>query len=84
MGIVSWIVFGLIVGAFAKLLLPGDNPSGWLATLMVGIAGAIFGGFMGNFLGFGDMNTFDFRTLLVAIGGSMVLLYGLRLMKHSI
>ena len=82
MGIVSWIVFGLIVGAFVRLLRPGQKPIGWLITFGIGVVGAILGGLMGNFLGFGGLSSFDFRTLLVAIAGSMVLLFVCRQYKR--
>ena len=45
MGIIGWIIFGLIVGAVAKLLMPGRDPSGWIVTILLGIAGALVGGF---------------------------------------
>jgi uncharacterized membrane protein YeaQ/YmgE (transglycosylase-associated protein family) len=85
MGIMSWIVFGLIVGAFVRLLRPGEKPIRWLMTFGIGVVGAVAGGFMGNFMGFGDLNLnrFDLRTLLVAIAGSMVLLYVCRLYKRQ-
>jgi len=45
MGIIGWIIFGLIVGAVAKLLMPGRDPGGWIVTIVLGIAGALVGGF---------------------------------------
>lgn len=45
MGIIGWIIFGLIVGAVAKLLMPGRDPGGWIVTILLGIAGALVGGF---------------------------------------
>jgi len=47
-GIIAWIVFGLIVGAIARLLMPGKDPGGWLATMALGIAGSFVGGFIGQ------------------------------------
>lgn len=84
MGIFSWIIFGLITGAMARLLMSADDLGGWLITILVGIAGAILGGFAGNFLGFGGAMELDIRSLLVAIGGSMLVLYGYRRMKRSV
>jgi len=52
MGILGWIVFGLIVGAIAKLLLPGRDPGGIIVTMLLGIVGAVLGGFVGQSLGF--------------------------------
>ena len=50
--ILAWIVFGLIVGALAKLLMPGRDPGGFIVTILLGIAGALIGGFLGRALGF--------------------------------
>ncbi len=50
-GVIGWIVFGLIVGAIAKLLMPGRDPGGWVITILLGIAGALIGGFIGRALG---------------------------------
>ena len=55
MGIVTWIVFGLIVGLIAKLLTPGRDPGGFVATALVGIGGSLLGGYVGQLLGiYGD------------------------------
>ena len=81
MGILSWILFGLIAGALAKLLMPGDDPGGLVVTILLGIGGAIVGGFIGTRIGFGSVGGFDFRSLLIAVGGTIVLLAGYRLMK---
>ena len=51
MGILGWIVFGLIVGAIAKLLMPGRDPGGIIVTMVLGIVGALLGGFVGQALG---------------------------------
>ncbi|MEX2302628.1 MAG: GlsB/YeaQ/YmgE family stress response membrane protein [Bryobacterales bacterium] len=50
-GIIGWIVFGLVVGVLAKLIMPGRDPGGCLITILLGIAGALVGGFLGRFLG---------------------------------
>ena len=52
MGILGWILFGLIVGALAKLVMPGRDPGGIIVTMLLGIAGAVLGGFVGRALGF--------------------------------
>lgn len=80
MGIIAWIVLGLVAGAIAKLILPGRAGFGWIATIILGIIGALLGGFLGSF--FFNVNLggfFDIRTWLLAIGGSVValLIYGL-------
>jgi uncharacterized membrane protein YeaQ/YmgE (transglycosylase-associated protein family) len=51
-GVLGWIVFGLIVGVIAKLLMPGRDPGGIIITMLLGIAGAVLGGFIGRALGF--------------------------------
>lgn len=51
MEILSWILFGLVVGALAKLVMPGDDPGGIIVTILLGIAGAVVGGFLGRALG---------------------------------
>jgi uncharacterized membrane protein YeaQ/YmgE (transglycosylase-associated protein family) len=81
MGILSWIVFGLIAGAVAKLIMPGDDPGGIIVTILIGIAGAFVGGFLGTQLGFGTVTGFDLRSFGVAIVGSIVLLLGYRFVK---
>ena len=79
MGILSWIVFGLIAGALAKLIMPGDDPGGFIVTTLIGIAGALLGGFIAIQLGFGDITGFDFRSFIIAIVGALLLLFIYRL-----
>lgn len=81
MGIISWIVFGLIAGILAKFLMPGRDPGGMIITILLGIAGAMVGGFISTFLGFGDVSGFDLRSLGIAIGGAFLLLVGYRILK---
>jgi uncharacterized membrane protein YeaQ/YmgE (transglycosylase-associated protein family) len=72
MGILSWIVFGLVVGIIAKLLTPGRDPGGIIVTILLGIAGALLGGFIGRAMGFyGPSQTAGW---LMSIGGAIVLL----------
>jgi uncharacterized membrane protein YeaQ/YmgE (transglycosylase-associated protein family) len=82
MGIFSWILFGLIAGALAKLIMPGKDPGGWFVTILIGIAGAIVGGFLASIIGFGGITGFDFRSLLVAVAGSLILLWAYRVYKR--
>ena len=79
MGILLWAVFGLIAGAVAKFLMPGKAPGGIILTIVLGIVGAIVGGFIGTQLGFGDISGFDLRSMLLAVGGGVLvlLIYGL-------
>lgn len=79
MGILSWIVFGLIAGMGAKFVLPGRDPGGLLVTILVGIAGAVLGGYLGTTFGLGTVTGFDLRSLLLAMLGGIVLLFGFRL-----
>ena len=82
MGILSWIVFGLLAGAIAKMLVPGGDSGGIIVTIVLGIAGAVVGGFLGTQLGFGEIDGFDARSFILAIGGAMVLLVGQRLLRR--
>jgi uncharacterized membrane protein YeaQ/YmgE (transglycosylase-associated protein family) len=80
MGILSWLVLGLVAGLLARLLMPGKGPTGWVLTILLGIAGALVGGYIGSqFFGFGDVTGFDLRSLALAVGGAVLLLliYGL-------
>ena len=81
MGILSWIIFGLIAGALAKWIMPGKDPGGCVVTILLGIGGAILGGFIASLLGLGTVSGFDLWSLLVAIGGALLLLFGYRQMK---
>lgn len=81
MGILSWIVFGLIAGGVAKLILPGKDPGGCLITVAIGILGAMLGGVIGTrVFGFGTVTGFNGRSLVIAILGSIVLLLLYRLL----
>jgi uncharacterized membrane protein YeaQ/YmgE (transglycosylase-associated protein family) len=80
MGIIGWIVLGLIAGAIAKAILPGTQGGGWLITLVLGVVGALVGGFIGSALfNIGLEEFWSIQTWLVAIAGSIVvlLIYGL-------
>jgi uncharacterized membrane protein YeaQ/YmgE (transglycosylase-associated protein family) len=76
MGIIGWIILGLIAGIIAKAVLPGDDPGGIIITALIGIAGAFIGGFVTKALGFGDPidEFFDISTWLGAVIGSILLL----------
>lgn len=82
MGFLPWIVLGLIVGVLAKLIMPGKDPGGFIVTILLGIAGAFVGGYVGNFLGFGSVSGFDVRSLLLAVGGAVLLLVAYRLLRR--
>jgi uncharacterized membrane protein YeaQ/YmgE (transglycosylase-associated protein family) len=73
-GILSWIIFGLIAGAIAKFLTPGRDPGGCIITMIIGIVGALLGGWIATALGYGGISGFDVRSFVIAIVGSIVLL----------
>ena len=82
MGILSWIVMGLIVGVLAKFFMPGKDPGGFIVTILIGIAGAFVGGYIGSFLGLGEVTGFNLGSLLLAIGGAVILLILYRVVKR--
>lgn len=76
MTILSWIIFGLIAGAIAKALHPGKDPGGWIITILIGIAGAFVGGWIGSaVLGTPISGNWTFKGFLFAILGAVVLLW---------
>jgi uncharacterized membrane protein YeaQ/YmgE (transglycosylase-associated protein family) len=77
-GVIGWIIFGLIVGAVAKLLMPGRDPGGIIVTMALGIAGALLGGFVGRALGWYGEN--DGAGFLMSLVGAVLLLWIYRLM----
>jgi uncharacterized membrane protein YeaQ/YmgE (transglycosylase-associated protein family) len=72
MAILSWIVFGLVIGIIAKLLMPGKDPGGFIVTILLGIAGALVGGFIGRAMGFYGPN--QSAGWLISIVGAVILL----------
>lgn len=80
MSIIGWIILGLAAGAIAKAILPGTQGGGWIITLILGVVGALLGGFIGSALfGIGLEGFFSIQTWLLAIGGAILvlLIYGL-------
>ena len=80
MGILSWILFGLVVGIIAKLLMPGRDPGGFIVTILLGIAGALLGGFIGRAMGFYGPN--EAAGWIISILGAVVLLVLYRMMAR--
>ena len=77
MGILLWIVFGLIAGSFARLVMPGPIAGGLVVALGVGVGGAVLGGLVGTLVG-GSLMAFDLRSFLMAIIGSLAVLFSYR------
>lgn len=82
MGIIAWIILGLVVGVIAKFFMPGKDPGGIFITILLGIAGAIGGGYVSSAFGFGKVTGFDLRSLIIAVCGSIVLLIVYRAIKR--
>ncbi|MEO6584114.1 MAG: GlsB/YeaQ/YmgE family stress response membrane protein [Ferruginibacter sp.] len=75
MGFLSWIVFGLIAGAIAKLIHKGDDPGGWIVTIIIGIVGAFVGGAIGRYLlGWEDAMGWTLKSFIAAVGGAIIVL----------
>ncbi|HYG64100.1 MAG TPA: GlsB/YeaQ/YmgE family stress response membrane protein [Thermoanaerobaculia bacterium] len=74
MGLIAWVVLGLIAGLIAKALMPGKDPGGCVITVIIGIVGALLGGFLATALGFGGISGFDLRSIFIAILGAFILL----------
>ena len=83
MGIVAWIVLGLIAGAIAKALMPGRDPGGIIVTILIGIVGAFLGGFLGNLITGTGLNGFTLWSIVLAIVGSIILLWIYRAATRS-
>lgn len=82
MGILSWILFGLIAGALAKWIMPGEDPGGCVVTMVIGIVGAVIGGWIATMFGMGGIDGFNFGSLLVAVLGAVLLLWVYRLVTR--
>ena len=74
MGLLSWIVMGLLVGIVAKIVMPGEDPGGFVVTVLLGIGGAFVGGYVASFLGIGSFTGFNFGSFLIATGGAILIL----------
>jgi uncharacterized membrane protein YeaQ/YmgE (transglycosylase-associated protein family) len=83
MGILLWVVFGLIAGAIAKFLMPGKAPGGIILTIVLGIVGAVVGGFVGTLLGLGDVSGFNLGSMALAVGGGVLVLFVFGLVNKS-
>jgi len=82
MGIFAWIVLGLVAGALAKWLMPGKDGGGWIVTMVLGIAGAFVGGYLGSMLGLGGAaDGLNLGSIATATTGAFVLLFVYKLVK---
>lgn len=83
MGILAWIILGLIAGAIAKAIMPGRDPGGFIVTAIIGIVGAVVGGFLGQTLfGVGQASGVNLPSILTAIVGSLVVLWIYRMVTR--
>ena len=75
MGILAWVVLGLIAGAIAKAIMPGRDPGGVIVTILIGIVGAFIGGFIGNLITGSGVNGLNLWSIILSIVGAMILLW---------
>jgi uncharacterized membrane protein YeaQ/YmgE (transglycosylase-associated protein family) len=78
-GIIAWIVLGLVAGLLAQILVPAKVPGGIVVTALLGMCGALLGGFIAAQLGFGSISGFDLRSIAIAVGGAILLLFIFRM-----
>ncbi|ECM7791841.1 GlsB/YeaQ/YmgE family stress response membrane protein [Salmonella enterica subsp. enterica serovar Montevideo] len=84
MGIIAWIIFGLIAGVIAKLLIPGRDGGGFILTCILGIVGAVVGGWLATMFGIGgSISGFNLHSFLVAVVGAIVVLVIFRLLRRG-
>jgi uncharacterized membrane protein YeaQ/YmgE (transglycosylase-associated protein family) len=81
LGWIAWIIFGLVAGLIAKFLMPGRDPAGFIVTIIIGILGAVLGGFIGTRLGLGGVDGFNLGSFALAVLGAVILLFIYRLIK---
>ncbi|HJR19998.1 MAG TPA: GlsB/YeaQ/YmgE family stress response membrane protein [Dongiaceae bacterium] len=78
---IVWIILGLVAGILAKWIMPGRDPGGFIVTIILGIVGALIGGFISVKLGFGDVTGFNIGSIIIAVLGAMLLLFIYRMVK---
>ena len=83
MGVIAWIVLGLIAGAIAKAIMPGKDPGGIVVTAVIGIVGALVGGYIGNLITGTGLTGFSLWSIILAIVGSLILLWIYRAATRS-
>src|SRR5690606_6950746 len=82
-GLLTWIILGAIAGAIAKWIMPGEDPGGIIVTILLGIAGALIGGFIASAIGLGGVEGLTFGSIIIAILGAVLLLFLYRLVTGS-
>ena len=75
MGIFSWIILGLIAGALAKWLMPGEQGGGWILTMVLGIVGAFVGGWLGTLIGLGSVTGINLGSIVTSVVGAVIVLF---------
>ena len=83
MGVLSWIILGLVAGILAKVIMPGKDGGGFIITVVLGIAGAFVGGWVGSFLGLGSTGGFSLGSVATATVGALLLLIVYRMVKKQ-
>lgn len=77
----AWIGVGAVAGLLAKFLMPGNDPGGFIVTIIVGIVGGLLGGWISTEMGWGSMTGFNIKSILIAAGGAILLLIILRVIR---
>lgn len=83
MNIIIWIALGLVAGVLGKMIMPGKDPGGWVITILLGIAGAFVGGWLGSLMGVGTTGGFSISSVITATVGAIVLLFIYRVVKKK-
>ncbi|MGL5759734.1 GlsB/YeaQ/YmgE family stress response membrane protein [Plesiomonas sp.] len=81
MGILSWVILGLIVGILAKWIMPGKDEGGFIITVVLGIVGAVIGGYVSQLMGMATVTGFNIKSLIFSIIGSLIVLFIYRKIK---
>lgn len=83
MGLLTWIILGAIAGVIAKWIMPGEDPGGFIVTILLGIAGALIGGFIASAIGLGGVEGLSIGSIIIAILGAILLLFLYRLVTGN-
>jgi uncharacterized membrane protein YeaQ/YmgE (transglycosylase-associated protein family) len=83
MGWLTWILLGLVVGVLAKWIMPGKDPGGFVITTVLGVVGALLGGWISTQLGIGDVSGFNLTSILIATAGALLLLFLYRMLRSK-